>query len=219
MRPLAPEKGGKDGKQEREKDLEEGDKGRADDMKFITQLRLLLWKNLLLQKTNYFVTFLEVALPIGLVYLSLKLRNLGPTPKYEAAVLYSPHDVFHRSILPKPVFKHVPDTALVKRVMSELADRMVYRGVVNESTEVKVQGFNTETELQKYFDKDKEQIEWIGIVFEGFDTATTLPQNVTFTLRPKYINEEYRSEGWLSLQAMISETLMTMWGRAEDHQV
>ncbi|KAK7466710.1 hypothetical protein BaRGS_00037197, partial [Batillaria attramentaria] len=106
---------------------------------------------------------------------------------------------------------------------------------------VKVQGFNTETELQKYFDKDKEQIEWIGIVFEGFDTATTLPQNVTFTLRPKYINEgsfsdvkfhpdfkyplspppdetQYRSEGWLSLQAMISETLMTMWGRAEDHQ-
>ncbi|KAK7466709.1 hypothetical protein BaRGS_00037196, partial [Batillaria attramentaria] len=207
-------------------------------VRFFGQLKLLLWKNLLLQKTTYFITFLEIFLPLLLAVLTAFLRSKGPHPRTEPPVLYKPVPLYTSKYLPKSgSFKHVPNTTLVARIMQTFSRRMAARRF---RLGLKFEGFNTEKELEDYFRSDTGNDKWMAIVFEGFGPKTdVLPDKVTFTLRPKHMDKykyssslwsptflypmeapgtdsQYKEEGWLMVQALIGESLINMWGKRDD---
>ncbi|KAK7502995.1 hypothetical protein BaRGS_00005621 [Batillaria attramentaria] len=205
--------------------------------KFFNQLGLLLWKNVLLQNKKKCALFFEIVLPLLFAWLLGGLRTTSENlmPQEKDAVIYEPRHIYEQ--LPWfNLFIHVPNTSLAKAIMSKTMARM--DNIRSNRGAKVIKGLNTESELDDYR-RDNPDNRWLAVVFNNLGKSTTLPKHVTFTLRPpehdRYTDEkynidfteyifppdnqitEYHFRGWLAMQSLLSETLISMWSGKDIH--
>ena len=96
-------------------------------MGFFSQLRLLLWKNLLLQKRKVAVSIFEVLLPVLFAAIILTIRSVVPQNRFHNATIYDGPipadgvDFYLHTPGGEMEVGFTPNTRLTKRLMDSVA--------------------------------------------------------------------------------------------------
>jgi len=73
----------------------------ANNSSGFSKLKLLLWKNWVVQKRHKIQTVSEVALPVFFASLLIIIRDLAPANRYPEPTFYPPIDINHMPNIPR----------------------------------------------------------------------------------------------------------------------
>ncbi|XP_071081916.1 phospholipid-transporting ATPase ABCA3-like [Haliotis cracherodii] len=160
-------------------------------MAFLRQLRLLLWKNSLLQRKKICVTVFEILLPLLFAGIFFSMRFLVPI-EHEQATIYPPSvvargfDDFYEGTQ----ILYWPNNTLINGLMTDV------NATVNNNTHYQnthsFKGFSARKDMLEYFSMNSNNIPF-AVEFENVaKTDTVLPREVLLAIRP----ESYDYENW-----------------------
>ncbi|KAK7101994.1 phospholipid-transporting ATPase ABCA3-like [Littorina saxatilis] len=216
-------------------------------MGFFSQLGLLLWKNVLLQKHKILVSVFEILLPVLFAVLILIIRNVTKAETYPDPTSYSEYSArdFH---VPYGFgnglqLGFTPDTPLTRKLMEKVFEKAM-DGVVTFGPASRfpvpainntygVKGFSREADMVDYYKLNSNKMP-LAVVFNGLTGLTSLPQTVSFYIRPKTgdnqrwrtsttypfyqqggprsgLEPDYKGSGVLMLQSFLAETIIGEW--------
>ncbi|KAK7098522.1 phospholipid-transporting ATPase ABCA3-like [Littorina saxatilis] len=169
-------------------------------MGFGRQVVLVMYKNLLLRKSNIIVTILEIATPLAIAFIFYKLATrdtLGPTPvvppkdytrvcdSYQPSIEpFSPtprRQSRNRLNRPTNILGFTPKTALTERLMS-CFDRQSPTDHPDAKYWDRKIGFSNMTALLDFY-RTSNLTMVVAIVFNGLETATQLPLTAEYHIR------------------------------------
>ncbi|XP_076468817.1 phospholipid-transporting ATPase ABCA3-like isoform X2 [Babylonia areolata] len=201
---------------------------------FLAQVGLLLWKNLLLQRRKFCVTVAEILLPLFGVFIMVSLGQLVnakgvTTPTvWDADILGQ--DAGFIFLKPGQRMMYAPNSTLVNRIMARV-NTLLFEDLLRS---VIVMGFESEEDVIQFYqllgEETKEKYRFT-VIFDIEPSASALPPNVKYTIRPwskhewytwrvfsfrqglspaKYFNM-YFWRGFAYTQRLVSEALIREW--------
>ncbi|KAK7098158.1 phospholipid-transporting ATPase ABCA3-like [Littorina saxatilis] len=209
-------------------------------MGFGRQVVLVMYKNVLLKKSNIIATILEIATPLVIAFLVYKLGTLdgagGPTkvalPKDYTRVCDSYQPSIEPFFIPpwrqpgNNILGFTPKTALTERLMSRL-DRQSPTEPYLKYWD-RMMGFSNMTALLDYY-RTSNFTMVVAIGFNGLETATQLPLTADYHIRhhpqrPNFETELTYSPSMLgisdsgvvevsdNIQYLMSKAFIEEWG-------
>ncbi|XP_012941784.1 ATP-binding cassette sub-family A member 3 [Aplysia californica] len=169
-------------------------------MGFGSQLKLLLWKNWLLQKRKICVSIFEVILPILFACIILAIRALVEVDDVTQPTTYPPTStVLASTYFPtNMVLGYAPSNSETDKVMTTAGDLFQnYTEVNTSSSHIKnftLTGFDTEEEALDYFRSHSDKMRHL-IVFDNVTmNSTSLQKDTRFTVRPYTGDTRWRTK-------------------------
>ncbi|XP_041350183.1 phospholipid-transporting ATPase ABCA3-like [Gigantopelta aegis] len=205
-------------------------------MAFGRQVRLLLWKNFVLQKRKICVSVFEVALPVFFAVVMLLIRMVAKKEEFTQPTLYPSIDVTDKTNTTLNYYRlnilFSPNNTLVTGIMNDVTNLSLAKGAY-----VNFQGFVNSNELEKYYQSLAETYSVdIGVQFDNVDFGdSVLPPHVDISFRPRIISEDipwetkrtypffqqggprdtsipqYLQSGFLFIQYMVNEAVIRQW--------
>jgi hypothetical protein len=144
------------------------------------QFRLLMWKNLCLQKKLWKATIFLIIYPLFFVVILIILRSLMPQKSVSSPALHPSFTISSlnsRLVPPEGSdiwhLAYTPNTDLTNRIMKRAA------GLMNMATEADL-AFDTEDDLVEHLKTANDVFGGIVFIFNG---ETNLPRNITYKIR------------------------------------
>ncbi|XP_070193926.1 phospholipid-transporting ATPase ABCA3-like [Littorina saxatilis] len=203
---------------------------------FPCQVGLLLWKNLLQQKRSVKVTVAEILIPLLGAVIMLVIRQVVKVTDQPLPTLYRQQDLgpgFGNNLSqPSSLMLYAPNTsALINTVMDDVNNTLAVDNLRGQTM-----GFATKEDVIKYFAMDQRRAEMIpfAVIFDIDPSATTLPSDLTYTVRPRTLNDDkwhtrrifsfyqvlsprkdkkelYFKRGFVYVQRIVAESLIRVW--------
>ncbi|XP_067683953.1 phospholipid-transporting ATPase ABCA3-like [Haliotis asinina] len=162
-------------------------------MAFCQQLRLLLWKNVLLQRRKICVTIFEIIGPLLFGLIIFGVRFIAPGT-YIPARVYSyeqvTRDFFSYSYSQSHEVLYIPNNALIGGLISDMNDTLNelllkphYRYL--DSNSISFKGFPSRKDMLEYLSFNYNDVPF-AVEFENVEmTDTILPRHLRCAIRPK----------------------------------
>ncbi|XP_067683949.1 phospholipid-transporting ATPase ABCA3-like [Haliotis asinina] len=157
-------------------------------MAFFRQLRLLMWKNYLLQRKKICVTVFEIVLPLmfGVIFFSMRFMV---TVHHDPANIYGAETVTRRiTSYGERQILFTPNSTLITGLFGSFNETFSH----NPYSDIPVfKGFSSRKDMLDYFRYNSEQVAF-AVEFENVAmTDTILPKKLRCAIRPKG-----ESRGW-----------------------
>ncbi|XP_076469399.1 phospholipid-transporting ATPase ABCA3-like [Babylonia areolata] len=149
---------------------------------FFKQLKLLLWKNLLLYIRRPCTLVFEIGFPVFFACLMLVIRTLIERKTVDTSTYYSNVDLHPSSLYPSSLeVGYVPNATVVQTVMADVVGKINSYTSGVSATGV---GFASESDLVTYYRANTGTLR-LAVVFPGLTTASTsLPSSLAYRVRP-----------------------------------
>ncbi|XP_076468710.1 phospholipid-transporting ATPase ABCA3-like [Babylonia areolata] len=201
---------------------------------FLAQVGLLLWKNLLLQRRKFCVTVAEILIPLFGVFIMVSLgqavnaKGVTTPTVWDADILG--RDAGFIFLKPGQHMMYAPNSTLVNRIMAQV-NTLLFEHLRGSVT---VMGFESEEDVIQFYqllgEETKEKYRFT-VIFDIEPSASALPPNVKYTIRPWPKTEWYTStvfpfrqglspannfsmyfwRGFVYTQRLVSEALIQEW--------
>ncbi|XP_071081913.1 phospholipid-transporting ATPase ABCA3-like [Haliotis cracherodii] len=156
-------------------------------MAFFPQLRLLMWKNYLLQRKKIAVTVFEILLPLLFGVIFFSFRFMIPVT-HEPARVFSSREVNRRfSYYSNELVLFTPNNTFITGLITGINETLInqtftfnyYSGLPT------FKGFSSRKDMLDYFSYNSDQVGF-AVEFENVAmTDTIMPKKLRFAIRPK----------------------------------
>ncbi|XP_071081907.1 phospholipid-transporting ATPase ABCA3-like [Haliotis cracherodii] len=199
-------------------------------MGFFKQLGLLMWKNWLLQKRKVCVTVFEIILPLLFAIVLLMVRFLIKTNPQNAPTVYSDFSVNSNGTRfvggnAGRLVLYTPNSTMINALMDDV------QLIMNQSISVEMMGFSTEEAMLNFFSFNSQNLT-CAVQFNVDADDTSLPQKLTYAVRPRILSEDdkwrtrltfpffqtnsprssatpdYKGSGFLWVQRVVNEAII-----------
>ncbi|XP_046544461.1 phospholipid-transporting ATPase ABCA3-like [Haliotis rubra] len=156
---------------------------------FFRQLRLLMWKNYLLQRKKIAVTVFEILLPLMFGVIFFSMRFLVPVSQAQANIYgLKPVTRLFTSFGERQVL-FTPNNTLITGLFASVNETFTHNQYSDIPTSI---GFTSRKDMLDYFKSNAEQVAF-AVEFENVAMAdTVLPKKLRCAIRPK--GDKY--DGW-----------------------
>ncbi|GFS09301.1 ATP-binding cassette transporter sub-family A [Elysia marginata] len=156
-------------------------------MSFFSQLRLLLWKNWILQRRRICVSIFEIILPVFFAVLVVLLRSITPVVKFSEPKFYDTEKlptIFGSYAHPDVMVGYVPETQDTSIVMRNVLEQMEKEKSRWDKQNYTIKGFQTEEIALRFIASNPKSMKHL-VVFDGVsDSGKSLPKNIDISIRP-----------------------------------
>ncbi|XP_076468682.1 phospholipid-transporting ATPase ABCA3-like [Babylonia areolata] len=203
---------------------------------FLAQVGLLLWKNLLLQRRSIKTTIAEILIPLAGAFIMVAVRQVVEVTDVSTPTVWGPQSLgpeaaatFRQS---GQQLLYAPNSTLINRVMAHV-NTTLFDDLEGNVTVV---GFESEEDIIQFYQLQGENtMEYpITVIFDIEPTASALPPNVKYTIRPRTEdkdkwhtqnvfsfyqvlsprgadNDYYYNRSFVYTQRLVSEALIQEW--------
>ncbi|KAL8603343.1 hypothetical protein ACOMHN_039706 [Nucella lapillus] len=216
----------------------------AGRLGFMAQVWLLLWKNGLLQLRSIKVTLAEILIPLAGAIIMVSVRQIVnitdvnmPTVWGQQPLMSGPTSKLNQ---PGQHMLYAPNSSVINSVMARVNTTFAAELEHN----VTLIGFASEEDMVKFYRLNQEKAEncSLSIVFDIDPSASSLPVDVKYTIRPRTedndkwwtqrvfsfyqvlsprdgTNNLYYNRSFVYVQKVVSEALIHTWEPAADLNV